>query len=119
MSASLRDLNRRVDAVVPPEFDIADIVVHGDRRMRHRRAGLAAGAAALVAATIVIAGVGGLSQRSDPAPQPVDDADAVGHIDTHTDIGALAGARLGNRHDAARGRGCRQRRAALCRRLGR
>jgi hypothetical protein len=72
MSASLRDLNRRVDAVVPPEFDIADIVVRGNRRMRHRRAGLAAGAAALVAAASVIAGVGGLSQRSDPAPQPVD-----------------------------------------------
>ena len=71
MSASLRDLDRRVDAVSPPEFDIADIVVRGDSRMRHRRAGLAAGAVALVAAAVVIAGVGGLSQRSDPAPQPV------------------------------------------------
>jgi hypothetical protein len=55
MSASLRELNRRVDALTAPAFDITDIVERGNRRMRRRRALVATGAVATVAATIITA----------------------------------------------------------------
>lgn len=68
MSTSLRDLNRRVQAVSPPQLDIAGIVEHGNSRRRRRRAGLVAGTAALVAASIAIAGVVTPSQHHTDGP---------------------------------------------------
>ena len=52
MSTSLHDLARRVDAVVPPAIDVAELVSRGDRRARRRRAVLAAGVAALVVGVV-------------------------------------------------------------------
>jgi len=68
MSTSLRDLNRRVDAISPPEFDIAGIVERGNSRRRHRRAGLAAGVVALVVASVAAANVVAPSQRHTDGP---------------------------------------------------
>ena len=68
MSTSLRDLNRRVETVSPPEFDISAIVERGKSRRRHRRVGLAAGAAALVAATIAVVNVVTPSQHHSDGP---------------------------------------------------
>ena len=72
MSASLRDLKRRADAVPPPELDVAGIVDLGNSRMRHRRAVMAAGAVTVVVAIVVAAGWGVLANRPDRAHPPVD-----------------------------------------------
>jgi hypothetical protein len=70
MSASLRDLHRRVEAVAPPELDIAGIVDVGNSRIRRRRVGIAAGLATAVVAGIVAVAMG-VSHGPDRASQPV------------------------------------------------
>ncbi len=73
MSETLAELLRRsADAVSEPHFDVAELVAGADRRQRHRRLAVAAGAAGLVGAIVV----GSLAYRSnpssgpDPAPSP-------------------------------------------------
>ena len=83
MNTSLRDLQRTVDAVETPDFDVDGIVAQGDRRLRWRQLALAAGGVALTVA-VVIAGaqVTALWDRtgepvrpapSDPTPPPGED----------------------------------------------
>jgi hypothetical protein len=67
MSTSLRDLNRRADALTPPSFDIDDIVATGDTRIGRRRVALATGTAALVAAVVAASTTfTGPSKQSNP-----------------------------------------------------
>ncbi len=68
MNSSLRDLNRRADAVPTPDFDIAGIVDSANGRRRRRRVALAAGAAAMVAAVIAVAVVLAPSERGTLGP---------------------------------------------------
>ncbi|GAA2143968.1 hypothetical protein GCM10009844_16970 [Nocardioides koreensis] len=90
MNASLRDLNDRADALVPPSFDIDGIVERGDARLRRRRAAVAAGAACLVAAAVVAgAALTGANQQSgqparNPTPTPKL-AEAPAHRLTYAD----------------------------------
>ena len=55
MSASLRDLNRRVDALPTPHIDAAALIRHGEARLRRRRLGAVLGSAAAVVVVIVLA----------------------------------------------------------------
>lgn len=83
MTASLRDLGRRVDSVTAPQLDVATLVAAGDSRIRRRR--LAAVAAATTAVLAVVAAGAVLAspdtRRSAPAPARPDrddgDSDTV------------------------------------------
>ena len=74
MSASLRDLHRRVDELTPPSFDIDDVVERGDARLGRRRAALAVGTVGVVIAAIAAGTTLAASdERSNPpsnAPSP-------------------------------------------------
>jgi hypothetical protein len=71
MSASLRDLKRRAEELMPPSFDIDDIVARGEARLGRRRAGLAIGTVGLVVAAIVAgAAYTGSGKQTNP---PIDD----------------------------------------------
>ena len=69
MTTSLRDLGRRLDDVVPPEVDLADVVRRGELRLRRRRAGVVVGAAAAV--VLAVTGAAVVTRHDDHAAPPV------------------------------------------------
>jgi hypothetical protein len=82
MSASLRDLNRRVDALVTPGIDAAALIRQGEARLRRRRLTAVLGSAAAVVVVIalaltVAAGLDGPVKRSDgPVDRPTSSPEA-------------------------------------------
>jgi hypothetical protein len=75
MSASLRDLNRLLDALPTPDIDAADLISQGEARLRRRRRTAVLGGVAavlvIVIALAVGAGLNGPLRRSDgPVDRP-------------------------------------------------
>jgi hypothetical protein len=71
MSASLRDLNRRVDALAKPQIDVADLMRQGEARLRRRRA--TAVAAATMAVVLTVVGAATLTRGDNRSvPPPID-----------------------------------------------
>lgn len=77
MSASLRDLGRRVDALPTTHFDAADLMRQGEARLRRHRLAAAAGAAVAVAMVVGTALLT-VPDTRDAAPPPA----APNHVDT-------------------------------------
>jgi hypothetical protein len=72
MSASLRDLGRRGDALPPTHFDAADLMRQGETRLRRRRLAAAAIAAAVLVLAVGLAGaaLSGNESAQVPAQDP-------------------------------------------------
>ena len=80
MSMSLRELQRRVDAVAPPQIDVADLMRQGESRLRHRRTTTVVGAAIVVALTVFTSAAltrGDDQPRLPVGPPKQDDATPV------------------------------------------
>ena len=80
MNASLRDLNRRVDALALPQFDVTYLVRRGESRRRRRRA---AAVAAVTAAVVAV--VGGALLVSPSSRNAAPDVPPANHKNTAPD----------------------------------
>jgi len=80
MNASLRDLNRRVDALAMPQFDVTYLVRRGEARRRRRRA---AAVAAVTAAVVAV--VGGALLVSPSSRNAAPDVPPANHKNTAPD----------------------------------